>query len=795
MNADRRRTEPRSAAAARRADDAALVQGRGHLPAARQGVLRLQRRRHRRLPRPDREARLHPGPRRQHDLAAAVLSVAAARRRLRHRRLSTTSTRSTARATTSARFVREAHRRGLRSSPSWSSTTPRTSIRGSRPRAARRRARPSATSTSGATTRRQVRRHAHHLHRHRDVELGLGPGRARQYYWHRFFSHQPDLNFDNPRVLEGGLHAPCASGSTWASTASGSTRSRTCRARRHQQREPARDARGDQEDPRARSTRTTADRLLLAEANMWPEDVREYFGDGDECHMAYHFPLMPRMYMAIAQEDRHPIVEIMQQTPDIPDALPVGDLPAQPRRAHARDGDQQGARLHVPHVRGRPARAHQPRHPPAPRAADGERPRPHQADEQPAAVDAGLADHLLRRRDRHGRQHLPRRPQRRAHADAVEPGPQRRLLARRPAAAVPAADHGPDLRLRGGQRRGAGARPVARCSTGCKRMLAVRKTQPGVRPRHASRSCSRATARCSPTCASTATRAILCVANLCALGAAGRARPGALQGPRAGRAARPHAVPADRRAAVPADAAGATASTGSAWPPTSQPPRWHEEQLPCRRPAGAGAVRRLDQLLPRARRAVAHRHGREDARAARDATCCRASSQPQRWYAGKGEAIDARAARRSRRCGTRRRRSWLLALVDVEGAQRAPRATSCRWRSPGRTRDEERLRAARRRSTIAQGAPAGERRRAGRRVRRRGVLPRAWSRRSAPARELPTARGHAALHADRAPSPSSPAADARDAAGRRARTRRAATPSSRSASGCSSRATAGCAAA
>jgi maltose alpha-D-glucosyltransferase/alpha-amylase len=61
------------------------------------------------------------------------------------------------------------------------------------------------------------------------------------------------------------------------------------------------------------------DRMLLAEANQWPEDVRDYFGEGDECHMAYHFPLMPRMYMAIAQEDRHPIVEIMDQTPEIPD--------------------------------------------------------------------------------------------------------------------------------------------------------------------------------------------------------------------------------------------------------------------------------------------------------------------------------------------------------------------------------------------------------------------------------------------------------------------------------------------
>jgi len=60
-------------------------------------------------------------------------------------------------------------------------------------------------------------------------------------------------------------------------------------------------------------------RLLLAEANQWPEDVREYFGEGNECQMAYHFPLMPRIYMAMAQEDRHPVVEIMQQTPEIPE--------------------------------------------------------------------------------------------------------------------------------------------------------------------------------------------------------------------------------------------------------------------------------------------------------------------------------------------------------------------------------------------------------------------------------------------------------------------------------------------
>ena len=204
---------------------------------------------------------------------------------------------------------------------------------------------------------------------------GPGTRSRKQYYWHRFFSHQPDLNFDNPQVLKAVLarHALLARHGRRRLPARRDSVPR--RARGHEQREPARDARGAEADPRAASTRSYPNVLLLAEANQWPEDVREYFGDGDECHMAYHFPLMPRMYMAIAQEDRHPIVEIMQQTPDIPancqwaiflrnhDELTL-EMVTEPR-----------ARLHVPHVRRRPARAHQPRHPPAPRAADGERPR------------------------------------------------------------------------------------------------------------------------------------------------------------------------------------------------------------------------------------------------------------------------------------------------------------------------------------------------------------------------------------------------------------------------------------
>ena len=187
-----------------------------------------------------------------------------------------------------------------------------------------------------------------------------------------------------------------------------------------------------------------------------------------------------------------------------PAELPVGDLPAQPRRADARDGDEQGARLPLPHVRVRHARAHQPRHPPPPGAAAGERPRAHRADEQPAAVDAGHAGAVLRRRDRHGRQHLPRRPRRRAHADAVDERPQRRLQPRRPAAPVPAADPGPDLRLRGAQRRGAVARRLVAAELDAAPARRARDARPPSAA-GASRCCTPATARCWPTCASTRT--------------------------------------------------------------------------------------------------------------------------------------------------------------------------------------------------------------------------------------------------------------------------------------------------
>ena len=141
---------------------------------------------------------------------------------------------------------------------------------------------------------------------------------AQQYFWHRFFSHQPDLNFDNPAVLEAVLKTM----EFWLEMGVDGFRLDAIPyliERDGTSNENLRETHTVIKQIRARIEAHYPGRLLLAEANMWPEDVREYFGDGDECQMAYHFPLMPRMYMAIAQEDRHPIVEILAQTPEIPD--------------------------------------------------------------------------------------------------------------------------------------------------------------------------------------------------------------------------------------------------------------------------------------------------------------------------------------------------------------------------------------------------------------------------------------------------------------------------------------------
>jgi maltose alpha-D-glucosyltransferase/alpha-amylase len=141
---------------------------------------------------------------------------------------------------------------------------------------------------------------------------------AKAYYWHRFFGHQPDLNFDNPLVIEEVLKAM----RFWLDMGVDALRmdaipylverdGTTC--------ENLPETHRVIKTIRAAIDAEYANRLILAEANQWPADVRPYFGDGDECHMAFHFPLMPRIYMALRQEDRLPITDIMAQTPPIPD--------------------------------------------------------------------------------------------------------------------------------------------------------------------------------------------------------------------------------------------------------------------------------------------------------------------------------------------------------------------------------------------------------------------------------------------------------------------------------------------
>jgi maltose alpha-D-glucosyltransferase/alpha-amylase len=141
---------------------------------------------------------------------------------------------------------------------------------------------------------------------------------AKQYFWHRFFSHQPDLNFDNPKVLEEVLSVM----HFWLDKGVDGLRLDAIPylvEREGTNNENLPETHDVLKAIRADLDKHYPDRMLLAEANQWPEDTRPYFGEGDECHMAFHFPLMPRMYMALAQEDRHPITDIMRQTPSIPE--------------------------------------------------------------------------------------------------------------------------------------------------------------------------------------------------------------------------------------------------------------------------------------------------------------------------------------------------------------------------------------------------------------------------------------------------------------------------------------------
>jgi maltose alpha-D-glucosyltransferase/alpha-amylase len=141
---------------------------------------------------------------------------------------------------------------------------------------------------------------------------------ANAYYWHRFYYHQPDLNYDNPLVrkaifkvvdfwLEMGVDGLRLDAIPYLFERDGTN----C--------ENLPETHSFLRELRAHIDRRFPNRMLLGEANQWPEEAAEYFGDGDECHMAFHFPVMPRLFMAIRMEDRFPIVDILAQTPEIPE--------------------------------------------------------------------------------------------------------------------------------------------------------------------------------------------------------------------------------------------------------------------------------------------------------------------------------------------------------------------------------------------------------------------------------------------------------------------------------------------
>ena len=140
---------------------------------------------------------------------------------------------------------------------------------------------------------------------------------AKQYFWHRFFSHQPDLNFDNPEVLKAVLEVM----HFWLKRGVDGLRLDAIPylvERDGTNCENLAETHTVIKQVRKNLDDNFKNKFLLAEANQWPEDVIEYFGDSDECHMCYHFPVMPRLYLGLHKEDATPILDILKATPEIP---------------------------------------------------------------------------------------------------------------------------------------------------------------------------------------------------------------------------------------------------------------------------------------------------------------------------------------------------------------------------------------------------------------------------------------------------------------------------------------------
>ena len=170
--------------------------------------------------------------------------------------------------------------------------------------------------------RPRVLRRPGDLPRRGAVQLDLRP-RRQQYYWHRFFHHQPDLNYDNPEVVDAMLGVV----RFWLDLGIDGFRLDAVPYLYKAEGTACENLPGTHQLlRRIRAEIDTAypGRIMLAEVNQWPDKVVQYFGDGDECHMCFNFPLMPRMFMAIRREQRFPITEILAQTPAIPDGCQWG---------------------------------------------------------------------------------------------------------------------------------------------------------------------------------------------------------------------------------------------------------------------------------------------------------------------------------------------------------------------------------------------------------------------------------------------------------------------------------------
>ena len=248
-----------------------------------------------------------------------------------------------------------------------------------------------------------------------------------QYYWHRFFSHQPDLNFENPRVQDAMIEVL----RFWLDLGIDGFRLDAVPylyEREGTHCENLKETHEYLKRIRAEVDRLYPDRVLLAEANQWPADVVQYFGDpetgGNECHMAFHFPLMPRIFMAVRREQRY------------------RSRRSWPRRRRSRAGCEWGIflrnhdelTLEMVTDDERDYMYAEYAKDPRMKANIGIRRRLSPLLDNGAGLrlelvtalllqPARLARHVLRRRDRHGRQHKARRPGRRAHAHAMDAGP------------------------------------------------------------------------------------------------------------------------------------------------------------------------------------------------------------------------------------------------------------------------------------------------------------------------------------------------------------------------------------